>query len=350
MSHEHIDLSSENFAAVHPEIMEALVAENHGRQPSYGRDTHSFYATASIRSLFGGDPDVHFTFNGTGANVFGIGTMGKGYSAVICSDISHLYVDESTAPETFSGCRLYPVVSKNGKVTPEGVMAHLQRLGDVHHPQARILTITQPTECGTVYSIQELIVLKKICTANGLLLHVDGARYFNALAHLGLAADEVQGSVGFDIMTLGGTKAGLMFGEAVLVFSGKNPGHRYNLKRSMQLASKQRYIAIQFRALLNQELFSKIAQHSNAMARRFILGINGFRGIALAYPVETNMVFLIMNPAIAECFSEYSSFYFWNKLKNEYSFVFAFDTTPSQVDELISRLSRHLHSLSLSAP
>ncbi|MBS1504769.1 MAG: aminotransferase class I/II-fold pyridoxal phosphate-dependent enzyme, partial [Bacteroidetes bacterium] len=231
-----INFASENYAGVQADIMQALIDANTGSMPSYGNDRITAEASEAIKRHFGDDIEVYFTFNGTGANNFGIGSVAERYNSIYCSDVAHLYVDESTAPESFTNCRLYPVVSESGKIVFSELKNVIKRIGDVHHPQPGVVSITQPTEYGTVYTIDELKAIKALCVENKLMLHVDGARYFNAAAHLGKSLKEMTRDAGIDVLTLGGTKAGMMFGEAVIFFGADSKkSHKYNLKRSMQL-------------------------------------------------------------------------------------------------------------------
>src|SRR3569833_2001596 len=176
-----INFARENYAPVHPQIMEALLASNNGNQPSYGNDEISQEIIQLFKKEFGDSIEVYFVFNGTGANNFGFSCMVERHHSVFCSDVAHLYVDESIAPEAIIGCRLYPVRSVNGKIVPDELKKAIKRIGDVHHPQPKVVSLTQPTEYGTVYTIDEMRSIKNICTANNMLLHVDGARFFNVV-------------------------------------------------------------------------------------------------------------------------------------------------------------------------
>jgi len=175
-----INFASENYAPVHPQLMEALIEANTGNQPSYGNDDITRETVQLFKKIFGDNIDVHFVFNGTGANNFGLSCMVERHHSIFCSDVAHLYVDESNAPEAVLGCRLYPVKSANGKIIIDELKKSIKRIGDVHHPQPKVISLTQPTEYGTVYTLDELKAIKDICTANNMLLHVDGARFFNA--------------------------------------------------------------------------------------------------------------------------------------------------------------------------
>jgi len=342
-----INFASENYAGVHPEMMEALSDANTGHVPSYGNDKITARAVTRIKDLFGQDTDVYFTFNGTGANNFAIGAATERYHSIFCSDVAHLFVDESNAPETFIGCRLYPVKSENGKMIPAELKAAIKRAGDIHHPQPKVVSVTQPTEYGTIYAREELRAIKKICVENNLLLHADGARYFNAAESAGLTPGYLSRDAGIDILTLGGTKAGMMFGEAVLFFSeDRTNSRRFNLKRSMQLASKNRFIAAQFNALLHEDLWKTLASYTNNLAKELEKRIRGIAGVRIAYPVETNAVFLVMPRSLYQKLQQHVHFYYWNEVRQEVRLVFSFDNTLEEIKEFVKLLEVHSAALS----
>ncbi|MBS1527602.1 MAG: aminotransferase class I/II-fold pyridoxal phosphate-dependent enzyme [Bacteroidetes bacterium] len=339
---QKINFASENYAGAQPDIMQALADVNKGSVPSYGNDEYTADAIATIKRHFGDDIEVYFTFNGTGANNFGLGAVAARFNSIYCSDVAHLYVDESTALESFTNCRLYPVPSESGKIILSELKNAIKRIGDIHHPQPGVVSITQPTEYGTVYTVDELKAIKALCIENNLLLHADGARYFNAAAHLGLSLKEMTRDAGIDILTLGGTKAGMMFGEAVIFFTRDTSGSRkYNLKRSMQLASKNRFIAAQFTRMLHDDLWLKLAGRTNNLAAEFEKRIANIPGISIAHPVETNAVFLKMSPAIHAKMQQHAYFYYWNDLKEEVRLVFSFDNTLEEIDEFIGLLKNY---------
>lgn len=335
-----MNFSSENYDGVHPQIMAALAAANHGFAASYGNDRYTHEAIALFKREFGEDAEVCFTFNGTGANNLGLACMADRFHAIFCASSAHLYVDEATAPEAFIGARLYPVTTVDGKVTPETLAAQVIRSGDIHHPQGRVVTLTQPTEYGTVYSVAEMKAIKAFCEARGFLLHVDGARFFNAAAALDVSLADLSTKVGVDVLTLGGTKAGLMFGEAVVLFN--HPAKetlRYMHKRSMQLASKNRFIAVQFSTLLGSGLWKEVAGYTNHLAGLFERSFipNGI--VSIAYPVQTNMVFLKMPESAHNKVSAQANFYYWNTQLEEVRLVFSFSNTEDEVLRFVEILS-----------
>jgi len=339
-----INFASENYAGVHPDLLNALINSNNGHARSYGNDDYTAEAINLIREVFDADAEVFFTFNGTGANNFGLASITSRYHSIFCTDVAHLFVDESTAPETFVGCRIFPVASASGKIIPDALVNAIKRAGDIHHPQPRVVSLTQPTEYGTVYAIDELKAIKAICESNQLLLHVDGARYFNAAAFLGTSLKEMTTDVGIDVLTLGGTKAGMMFGEAVVFFHKDGTGgYRYNLKRSMQLASKNRFIATQFTTMLKNDLWKDLASYTNKLASEFAIRIASVKGVELVHPVQTNAVFLKMSPSVHEKMQQHALFYYWNELKQEVRLVFSFDNTLQDIELFIDTLSKYLN-------
>jgi threonine aldolase len=325
--------SSENFDKGHPKIVKALLKANQGYAPSYGNDAITQKTIESLKAVFGcADLEAFFCFNGTGANTFALSAITEKHASILCADVAHIYVSESTALEALTGCRLFPIKTNLGKIAAADLLLQLSKSNGVHFPTPSVLTITQPTEYGTVYTLEELQVLSVICKTHHLLLHIDGARLFNAIAALGCSLKDFITSSGVDVLTLGGTKSGLLFGEAVLFFSSyrfKNLASYH--KRSLQLASKNRFIAAQFAALLEDELWKKIATHTNALARYFEQQLLNVDTALLAHPVETNMVFLKMKPEVVVALQKSAHFYSWNAAQEEVRFVFSFSTTKKDI-------------------
>ncbi|MGE5108078.1 MAG: threonine aldolase family protein [Sphingobacteriales bacterium] len=332
-----MNFSSENYDKTHPEILKALIKSNTGFAASYGKDEYTVKIDKQFKEVFGtNEIDTFFCFNGTGANNFALSSITEKHSAILCADVSHLYTAESTAPETFTGCRLYPVKSENGKIDLDDFSQKINRTNGVHLPVSAVLTITQPTEYGTVYSLAELKAIAKICKSNNILLHIDGARIFNALVALNCSLKELIKISAADVLTLGGTKSGLMFGEAVLFFKSRRfKNIDYNHKRSMQLASKNRFIAAQFIELFRNELWAKIASHTNDLARYFGQSLAKINPSLIAYSIETNMVFMKMSPEIVERLKPIAGFYCWDAEKNEVRFAFSFSNTKKEVRDFL---------------
>lgn len=337
MKSEKINFASENFAGVHEDMMKALLAANHSNVPSYGNDPITAAATLRFKEAFGENIEVYFTFNGTGANNFGLSCALQKHHSIFCTNVAHLYVDESTAAETFTGCRIYPVHSLNGKIVIGGLRRSIKRLGDIHHPQPGVVSISQPTEYGTVYTKAQLKAIREVCLEKNMLLHVDGARLFNAAVHLGGSLKDLCAEI--DILTVGGTKAGMMFGEAVVFFNpAAGNAYKFHLKRSMQLASKNRFIAAQFEGMLRTRLWQKIAQHTNSLALYFSEQVAGIPSLQVTHPVETNAVFVRMPPSLHRQLQDIASFYLWNEEKSETRFMFSFNNTREEIDRFIGQL------------
>jgi threonine aldolase len=329
-----MNFSSENFDSVHPAIWKSLSRSNKGFAPSYGQDEISHRLTSRFQDMLNQkDIALFLCFNGTGANNFALSALTQPHQAIYCSDVSHLYTAESTSPEALTGCRLYALPSVQGKIDPAGLVPHLNKRNSLHTPGGSVLTITQPTEYGTVYSMDELAAIARICKDRGLYLHIDGARVFNALAAMNCSLRQLLEVSRADAITMGGTKSGLMFGEAVLFVHSSRFHHLDQLhKRSTQLASKARFIAAQFESLLENDRWHHIASHSNSLAKYFEQKITSLPGAALAYPVETNVVFLEMKPVFAERLQRVASFYIWDREKNETRFIFSFSNSKKEID------------------
>ena len=329
--------SSENFAGAHPAFIEAIVNANEGKAPSYGNDAFTAATQRLIQKKFEADCDIYFAFNGTGANNFALAPLVQSFSSIFCSDVSHLYMDESTAPEALLGCRLYPIKSTHGKIDLDDLTDKLNRVGNVHHPQPAVLTLSQPTEYGTVYSLEEIKAFSTLLKKHNMYLHIDGARFFNAAVSLNATLNEM--IQGVDVLTLGGTKNGMLFGEAVLFFNeSKNENNKFHLKRSMQLASKMRFISAQFEAMFTNNLWYDLAAHANNSATYFAKKITDYTPLRVTRPVETNAVFVEIPKNLYLALQEVATFYMWNEQTEETRFMFSFDTTTSEIDKFIEQL------------
>ncbi len=333
-----MDFSSENFDRTHPKILQALIRSNKGFAASYCKDEYTKKVFERFKEIFGDrEIEVFYCFNGTGANNFAISSITEKHNSVFCSDVSHLYTAESTAPETFTGCRLYPIKSINSKIVPEELLRKPKKINDAHLPKPAVLTITQPTEYGTVYSLAELKEIAKLCKENNILIHVDGARICNALVAMNCTFKDFIKISGVDVLTFGGTKAGLMFGEAVIFFNSKRfKNLHYNHKRSMQLASKNRFVAVQFYELFQNELWKNLAKHTNNLAQYFEQEITRIDKSIIDYPVETNVVFMKMKSELFEKLRSIASFYMWDIEMEEARCVFSFSNTKKEIDLFIS--------------
>lgn len=335
--------ASDNYSGVHPTVMEALINANTAHAASYGNDEWTERAIGKFKEHFGEDIDVYFVYNGTGANVSGLSAITQSYNSIICSDLAHINVDESTAPEKFTGCKLITIATKDGKIYPDEIEARIQRLDDQHHPQAKVISISQVTEYGTVYTIDEIKRISQVAKKFDLLLHMDGSRIANAAVSLKREFREFTLNAGVDVLSFGGTKNGLMFGEAVVFFNTTHfAPFKFIRKQSMQLHSKMRFIGAQFEALLTNDLWRANASHSNMMAKRLEAELRKLTHIEITRNVDANSIFAIMPPAaIAEMQKEFF-FYVWNERINEVRLMCSFDTTEDDVHRFVKRLNEIL--------
>jgi threonine aldolase len=335
--------ASDNNAGVHPTILAALAAANDGHAPGYGDDDHTRLAEEAFRTLLGPEARVFFAFNGTGANVVALAAALRPYQAVICPERAHLAVDECAAFERFAGGKLIDVPVENGKLTPDDVERHISGVGDQHHVQPGAISISQSTEVGTVYTVDELRALGDTARKHGLLFHLDGARIANAIAALGVSARTMLLDTGVDVCTFGGTKNGMMFGEAIVF-----PKHHaavdallYTRKQGMQLASKMRYVAAQYNALLQDDLWLKNAAHANAMARLLAARLRDLDDVVqIAYPVEANGVFPILPPQSIEPLQNERRFYLWDAERSIARWMTSWDTTEEDVHDFADAIWR----------
>lgn len=332
--------ASDNYAGVHPQLMEALHQANIGHARAYGADEISERCHKLFEHSFGKLAGLHFVFNGTGANVLSLAACTRSFEAVLCSDISHIYSDEGSAPESFTGCRIFPVESDaQGKLQPDMIAERLARKGDPHYAQPRVLSLTQATEYGTVYTEDELRLLADFAHDHDLFLHVDGARFFNAAASLGCTPQALSSACGVDMLSLGGAKMGMMFGEAVLVFNPElEKNLRFQHKQAMQLASKTRFIATQFEALLQENLWQEIAGHANAMAQLLAKRLEEITSVERTQPVQANAVFARIPKDWNEPLMASFPFYIWDESINEARLMCAWDTQPEDIEAFIARM------------
>ena len=314
-----------------------LTLANEGDAVAYGDDPWTQRATAALRDTFGARGGAYFVFTGTAANVLGLSLMLRPYDGIICAESAHLNTDECGAVERNLGSKLLTVPAPGGKLTPRLVATRLTGRGDEHHVQPAVVAITQTTELGTCYSLAELRDLAGFCREQGLLLYLDGARLANAAAFLGCTLADIAANV--DVLSFGGTKNGAAGAEAVIVMNEDLTAVLpYLRKQQMQLASKMRYLAVQFLALLEDGLWLRSAQHANAMAQRLAAGVMQIPGVALTHPVESNAVFASLEPAwIAELQREWH-FYVWDESASVVRWMTAFDTTEEDVDAFIASI------------
>lgn len=331
--------ASDNYSGVHPEVMAALQRVNTEHAGSYGNDEYTAKAKEKFQQLFGSDAEVFFVYNGTGANVLGLSAMTRSFHSIICPEGAHINVDESTAPETFLGCKLVTLPAPDGKISATQVRDRIQRLGDQHHPQAKVISISQASEYGTVYTAEEIKALSTVAREHGMLLHMDGSRLANAAVTLGQNFIDFTKNAGVDVLSFGGTKNGLMFGEAIVFFRPELATEfMYIRKQGMQLASKMRFIAAQFDALLTNDLWKRNASHTNSLAQKLGSELSKIVGITVTQKIQANGVFAIFPAAIIEPLQREYPFYTWNEKINEVRLMCSWDSTEAEIDKFVARV------------
>jgi threonine aldolase len=327
------NFASDNYATALPEALEAIAAANHGPAVSYGADEWTARLQDRVREHFGADATAFPVFNGTGANVTGLRAMLKPWQGVICAEGAHLNVDEGAAPEVLGGIKLLTVPTPDGKLTPELAGRRMVRIGDEHASQPGVVSVTQSTELGTLYTPAELAAIGEFAHAHDMLFHIDGSRLANAAASLDVPLRAITTDIGADVVSFGGTKIGLVLGEAVIVLRPDLADPlRYLRKQSMQLASKMRFISAQLDVLLTDGLWRRAAGHANAMARRLGEAVENIDGVTLTQAVQANGVFAILPEGAAERLQEDFHFYFWNEHTREVRWMCAWDTREEDVD------------------
>ena len=332
-----VTFASDNASGVHPVVMDALARVNHGHAIAYGDDPWTPQLTDAFRERFGAPVQVFPVFGGTGANVVALACLTRASDAVVCSANAHIHVDEAGAPERMAGTKLIALPTPDGKLRPEQLHAPLAWLGDEHHPQPKVLSITQSTESGTLYTADEIGALCDDAHRAGLLVHLDGARIANATAALGGDLRRFTIDAGVDVISFGGTKNGMMYGEAV-VFC--NPAHaeiaKFVRKQLAQLPSKVRYISAQFLALLEDDLWLRLAAHANEMAAALGARLSEVAGVELTQTPVVNSVFATLPADAIDALQKWCFFYIWDELRHEVRWMTAWDTAPADLDAFVA--------------
>ncbi len=333
--------ASDNYAGIHPEVLAAIAAANDGTHArAYGADPWTARAQELFQEHFGATARGYLMFNGTGANVTAMRACCRPWEGVICADTAHVHVDEGGAPERMGGLKLLTTPTVDGKLTPDDIARKTIRVGDEHAVQARVVTVTQSTELGTLYTVDELRALADAAHARDLLLHVDGARLANAAAALGTDFRAFTTDAGVDVVTFGATKNGALGAEAVVFLTpGLDDGFLYLRKQSMQLASKGRFFAAQIVALLEGDLWHRTATHANAMAARLAAGVTGIDGVTVTQAVQANAVFAILPPGVPDVLTEQYPFYVWDETTGEVRWMCSWDTTEDEVDGFVAAIA-----------
>lgn len=334
-----ISFGSDNHSGMHPAVLEALSKANAGYCPAYGDDPLTIKVLEEIKQLFGGDCDAWFTLTGTGANVLCLQSLMRSYNAVFCAATAHINVDECGAVQKQTQARLHPIPTMDGKLTPELIAPRLLGDRDQHHSQFRIISISQSTEYGTLYSLAELKALADFAHRHKMFLHIDGARLANAAAALNCSLKEMTKDIGADIISLGGTKNGLLFGEAIVSFQPElTHDLRFYRKQATQLFSKMRFIAAQFEAYLEGELWKHNALSANNMAKLLAKRLGEIPQVTITQPVAVNSIFVILPREITKELQAKYHFYDWDEARNEVRLMCSFDTTEEQIEDFIRTL------------
>lgn len=335
--------ASDNNSGVHPLIIEELNKVNVGHVLGYGSDKYTAEAEAIFREHLGMQTEVYFVLTGTAANVLGISAVTRSWNSVITAFSAHIEQDECGAPEKFAGCKVLTVDTPDGKIEPEMLVKHMHGFDFEHHSQPAVISITQATEMGTIYTPEEIKTLSAFAHDRGMCLHMDGARIANAAATLDIPFRDFTSEAGVDILSFGGTKNGMMFGEAICFLkSGLTDNFRYIRKQGMQLASKMRFISAQYIAYFRDGLWKKNAIHSNSMASILAEKIKSLDKIIITRPVESNAVFVIIPKDIADRIRKVYFFYPWNDIISEYRLMTSWDTTMDDIDQFIALLKKEL--------
>jgi threonine aldolase len=341
MSQQKICLSSDNWTPAHPLIIKAVIDANEGYAASYGADPWTEEAQNLIQQVFKSECKVFMVPTGTGANIFALKLSCRAYESIICTDIAHIHYQETGAAEAIIGCKLLTVPHQNGKITPEEVLKKLktERAFGKHSTSPRVLSITQPTEVGTVYSLEELRLLSKLCKQEKLLFHMDGSRLYNAAVSLNVDLHEIIQEAFLDILSLGGTKNGLMGAEALVIFNPDlQAGSDHLQKQTLQLLSKMRYLSAQYIPFFKNNLWRTLALQANQKAQEIASIIKTIPQLSLSYPVETNQIFFTMPAPWISLIQEKIFCYPWDKEKNEVRFITSWNTSERDILDIKSAL------------
>ncbi|HEV7184978.1 MAG TPA: low specificity L-threonine aldolase [Leifsonia sp.] len=343
--------ASDNYAGVHPEILDAIAAANDGHQIAYGEDVYTTRLHEVFAEQFGEGVQVFPVFNGTGANVIGLQSMLPRWGAVVCAKTAHINTDEAGAPERVAGIKLLPIETPDGKLTPELIDLEAWGWGDEHRAQPLVVSITQTTELGTAYTVAEVKAIADHVHTLGMNLHMDGARIANAAASLGVPLRAFTRDAGVDVLSFGGTKNGMLYGEAVVVLNPEaSEGLVYLRKLNMQLASKMRFISAQLIALLADDLWLRSASHANAMANRLRGALDAgiadgsIQGVGFSQQTQSNGVFATLPAGVADRLREHFRFYDWDAANNEVRWMCSFDTTENDIDAFVTALIQELRA------
>lgn len=328
--------ASDNYAGIDEIILKAIHQINSDYDFAYGDDEITDKLQNKIRDIFGKSAKCFPVFNGTAANVISLSIITKPFEAIICSTDSHIHNDECGAPERFIGSKLIAIESVDGKISPNLIKAHLKSIGDQHHVQPKVISITQPTECGTIYTPVEIKAIAKFAKQNNLLLHMDGSRLSNAAAALDVELADITSRAGIDILSFGGTKNGLMGADAIITFNAEDEKNTvFARKQGMNLASKMRFISIQLLTMLSNDLWRINASHANSMAAKLANKISKHPKIRLVHENQVNAIFLQIEKTLLEKIMDKYHFYIWDEKESIVRLMTSFATTDTEINEFV---------------
>lgn len=335
------EFGSDNHSGVHPDIIRSIESVNVGYSVAYGDDDHTKRAVEKVKEHFGRNIDVYFVGNGTAANILGLKIVTDSFNSIFCAETAHLNVHECCGPEKFTGCKLVIVPTSDGKLTVDLLKSYIVGFGDPHMAQPKVISITQSTELGTVYTSKEIKDLSDFAHKNGMLLHMDGARLCNAAAYLDVNLNDISGNVGVDVLSFGGTKNGMMFGDAVIFFGKKlSKNFEFIRKQGMHLTSKMRFISAQFEALLSNGLWEENATHANKMAQLLYDKVKDIPQIRLTQKVQANAVFAVLPKKILTKLNEKYSFHVTNEQTLEVRWMCSFNTSNEDVMNFVETIRK----------
>jgi len=335
------EFGSDNHSGVHPDIIRSIESVNVGYSVAYGDDDHTKRAVEKVKEHFGRNIDVYFVGNGTAANILGLKIVTDSFNSIFCAETAHLNVHECCGPEKFTGCKLVIVPTSDGKLTVDLLKSYIVGFGDPHMAQPKVISITQSTELGTVYTSKEIKDLSNFAHKNGMLLHMDGARLCNAAAYLDVNLNDISGNVGVDVLSFGGTKNGMMFGDAVIFFGKKlSKNFEFIRKQGMHLTSKMRFISAQFEALLSNGLWEENAMHANKMAQLLYDKVKDIPQIRVTQKVQANAVFAVLPKKILTKLNEKYSFHVTNEQTLEVRWMCSFNTSNEDVMNFVETIRK----------
>lgn len=335
--------ASDNNAGVHPDILKEIISVNTGHVTGYGSDIYTERAREIFKAQLGDSAEIFFVFTGTAANVLSLTAVTRSWNSIITASTAHLEQDECGAPEKFTGSKVLTVETADGKIDTDSIEKHMHGFDFEHHSQPKVISVTQATEMGTVYTASEIRKISDFAHSKDMLLHMDGARIANAAVSLDLPFKTFTTDAGVDVLSFGGTKNGMMFGEAICFLKpGLSQDFKYIRKQGMQLASKMRFISAQYIAYFRNDLWKRNAIHSNSMARILSDRLNKISGVEITQKVQSNGVFVIMPAEVAERMRSHYFFYPWNEKISEYRLMTSWDTTEEDIEDFIKLLSKEL--------